>query len=70
MICDGQALEALIDRYVNGKKAERNRKILKDYYLKGLTYEQVAEKCEVSPMQVCRIVHKYGDPLLLKLQKG
>ena len=70
MICDGQELEALIDRYVNGKKADRNRKILKAYYLDGCTYEETAELCGVSAKQVGRIVHDYGDPLLLKLPKG
>ena len=70
MICDGQELEALIDRYVNGKKAARNREILKEYYINGRTYEQAAEMFDMSPMQVCRIVHKYGDPILLMLRKG
>lgn len=69
MICDGEELAALIDRYVNGKKAARNREILKAYYLDGCTYEETAERCGVSPSQVSRIVHQYGDPILLKMGK-
>lgn len=69
MLCDGEELSALIDRYVNGKKAERNRKILKAVYLRGMTYEEAAEFCEVSAVHVSRIVHRYGDPILLMLKK-
>ena len=68
MIIDGDELCRLIDRYVNGPKAERNRKILKEYYLKGHTYEDVAEICDMSPVHVGRIIHKYGDPILLMLK--
>lgn len=67
MLCDGEKLGALIDRYVNGKKAERNRNILKAVYLGGKTYEEAAEICGVSSIQVSRIVHRYGDPILLML---
>lgn len=70
VILDGQELERLIDKYVNGKKAERNRGILKAYYLDGMTYEEVAEDFKMSAVHIGRIVHKYGDPLLLMLQKG
>lgn len=70
MTLDGERLEYLIDRYVNGKKAERNRAILKTYYFKGDTYEQIAEAFDMSAMQICRIVHREGDPLLLMLSKS
>lgn len=69
MICDGAELSALIDRYVNGRKALRNREILKSYYLHGFTYEEAAEKYEMSVAQVGRIIHKYGDPILIMLRK-
>lgn len=69
MLCDGQELSALIDRYVNGRKAERNRQILKAVYLKGLTYEEAAELCGVSAVHVSRIIHQYGDPILIMMQK-
>ena len=70
MLVDGIKLEALIDRFVNGKKAERNREILKLYYLKGCTYEEIEEVVGVSAVHVGRIVHKYGDPILLMMEKG
>lgn len=70
MICDGKELAALIDRYVNGKKAERNREILKKYYLEGNTYEQTAEHFGMSPAQISRIVRRHGDPVLLMLKDG
>ena len=70
MILDGEKLSALIDRYVNGPKAMRNRAILRAYYLNGKTYEQVAEDFSMSAVHVGRIVHRYGDPLLLMLRKG
>ena len=72
MILDGEKLSALIERYVNGPKAMRNRGILRAYYLQGKTYEQVAEAFGMSAVHVGRIVHRYGDPLLIMLaeQKG
>lgn len=69
MICDGEKLSALIDQYVNGKKAERNRAILKAYYIEGLTYEQTAERFGMSPVHIGRIIHRDGDPVLLLLEK-
>lgn len=70
MICDGEKLEAMIDRYVNGRKAERNRGILKAYYLNGMTYEEIAERFSMSAVHVGRIIHRDGDPILLMLRKG
>lgn len=70
MILDGKELECLIDRYVNGPKAMRNRAILRAYYLHGKTYEQVAEDFGMSAVHVGRIIHRHGDPLLLMLHKG
>ena len=70
MIFDGEGLGTLIDRYVNGPKCERNRKILRAYYLDGFTYEQTAALCEVAPTTVSRVIHKHGDPLLLMLADG
>ena len=61
---DGNRLSDLIDRYVNGKKSLRNREILREYYLKGYTYEEIAEHFELSPAQTGRIIRKYGETLL------
>ena len=70
MIFDGEKFAALVDRYVNGKKAERNRAILKAYYLEGLTYEEAAERFDMSAVHVGRLIHRHGDPILLLMQKG
>lgn len=69
MILPGSELDALISEYVNGRKAGRNREILRCYYLRGLTYEEIAERFEMSAVQVGRIVRRYGDPILLMLRK-
>ena len=68
VIIDGEELARLIERYVNGPKAMRNRAILREYYLHGKTYEQVAEEFGMSAVHVGRIVHRYGDPLLLMVR--
>lgn len=61
-------LEYLIDEYVGGRNCERNRKILKMSLLQGLPYREIAERVDMSDIQISRIVHKYGDPLLLMLK--
>lgn len=37
-------IENAVDKYIVGKNAERNRKILKSRFIDGLTYERLAEK--------------------------
>ena len=64
MLCDGQKLEHLIDNYVNGKKSDRNRTILKEYYLHGYTYEEIAEHVDMSAVHVGRIVRSIGSTIL------
>ena len=61
-------LEYLIGEYVNCRKAERNRTILRLYYINGLTYEEVAEVVGMSAVHVGRIVRRYGDPILMMLK--
>ena len=62
-------MEFLIGEYVTGKRAARDREILRLCFLDGLTYEQIAEKMQMSSVQIGRIVRKRGDPLLLMLKK-
>lgn len=69
MIFDGEEFERLITRYVNGRKAARNREVLRLYYRQGLSYEEVAEELKMSAIQVGRVVHRDGDPILLMMQK-
>lgn len=63
-------MERLINEKVTGKKCERNREILRLRFLRGLTYEEIAEIMDMSDKQVGRIIRRYGDPLLLMLAKG
>lgn len=49
-------VEKAIDEYVRGFRAERNKKILKDKLLLGMTYEEVAEKHDMSVRQIKTIV--------------
>lgn len=69
MIFDGEEFDALISRYVNGPKAERNREILRAHYLRGYTYEEIAEQQKMSAVHVGRIIRDHGDHLLLMLRK-
>lgn len=63
-------MEYMIDEYVTGKRSERNREILKLRFLRGLTYEEIAEVMDMSDKQIGRIIHRYGDPLLIRLSKS
>lgn len=67
---DYSPMERLINEKVTGKKCERNREILKLRFLRGLTFEEIAEIMKMSDKQIGRIVHRYGDPLLLILAKS
>lgn len=66
---DYTPMEYLINEKITGKKAARNRRILKLRFLDGLTYAEIAVVTGLSEGQVGRIVHRYGDPLLLMLAK-
>ena len=57
---------ALIDEHVH---SERNRAILKKRFIDGYTFAQIAERYDMSEAQISRIIHRYGDPLLLMLDK-
>lgn len=62
-------MERLIDTKIVGKKSARNREILKLRFLQGYTYSEIAEQMQMSDIQIGRIIHRYGDPLLLMLAK-
>lgn len=66
---DYSPMEFLIDEKVTGFKSERNRKILKLRFLQGMTYAEIAEEMGMSDIQIGRIIHRYGDPLLIMLSK-
>lgn len=67
---DYSPMEALINEKITGRKSERNREILKLRFLRGLTFEEIAEIEDMSPKQIGRIIHRYGDPLLIMLAKS
>lgn len=62
-------MEHLIDEYVVGKNSERNREILKLRFLRGLSFPEIARIKKMSDKQIGRIIHRYGDPLLIKLSE-
>ena len=66
---DYSPMEQLIDEKITGKKSSRNRQILKLRFLQGMTFAEIAEAVDMSEVQVGRIIHRYGDPLLIMLAK-
>lgn len=52
------AIEHLIDEWIIGRNAERDRAILKRRLLDGICYEPLAEEFDLSVRQVKNIVYK------------
>ena len=50
-----------IDNCVIGYKSRRNREIIKDHYIEGMTFEEVAEKHKMSPWQVKKISYEWEN---------
>ena len=55
-----------IDEYIHNSKY---REILKSRYIDGMTYEKIAGQYEISVTHVKNIIKRYGDKLLLKVQR-
>lgn len=51
-------LSAIIDEWIKGRNAERNRAILKRRMIDGICYEPLAEEFNLSVKQVQNIVYK------------
>ena len=51
-------IEALIDEWIVGRNAERDKKILHKRLIDGLTYEKLAEAEDMSVRQIKNIVYK------------
>lgn len=51
-------LADIIDLSVRGSNAERNRAMLKDRLIDGITYEKLAENYDLSVRQTQRIIDK------------
>ena len=60
-------LETLIDEWIIGKNAERDRAILKHRLLDGLTFERLAEKHDLSVRQTKTIVYKREQILFKRI---
>ena len=54
-------LDRLIDEWILGRNAERDRKILRRRLFDGITYERLAEEFDLSVRQVKNIVYKGED---------
>ena len=56
-------LEYLIDEWIIGRNAERDRKILKRRLLDGVTYDKLAEEFDLSVRQLKNIIYRAEDRL-------
>ena len=56
-------IELLIDEWIVGRNADRDRNIMKERFIRGSTYERIAETFDLSVTQVKRIVYKWTDIL-------
>ena len=53
----------LIDEWIVGRNAERDRAILKRRLVDGLVYEKLAEEFDMSVRQISNIVYKRQEVL-------
>ena len=56
-------LATLIDEWVRGLHAERNREMLKDRLINGMLFEQLAEKYNLSVRATQNIIYKASEQL-------
>lgn len=61
-------IEKLIDEWIIGKDAERNRKILKRRLIDGITFEALAEEFGLSVQRTKAIVYKEQNRLFAKMK--
>lgn len=60
-------IEFLIEEYIVGNHAERDRQILKRRLIDGITYERLAEEFDLSTVHVKTIVSKRQEHLFKRL---
>lgn len=63
-------LQSLIDEWIIGRNAERDRAILKRRLCDGICYEPLAEEFDLSVRQVRNIVYKQQDKVFKHLPMG
>ena len=51
-------LDAVIDAWIRGRNAERNRRMLKDRYYLGISFEALAEKYGLCVRQTKAIIYR------------
>ena len=56
-------IESLIEEWIIGKNAERDRAILRRRLIDGITFERLAEEFDLSVRQTKKIVYKGIDIL-------
>lgn len=56
-------ISADVDRWITGRNAERDRKILKRRLIDGPTYEQLAAEFDMSSTQIARILYRTSEKL-------
>ena len=61
-------MEYAIGEYITGQNSERNRDILRLYFLSGYSQEKIAQIHDMSPMQIGRIVRDEGSYLMTKIK--
>lgn len=61
-------IEAVVNEYVVGFKANRNRRLLILRWCDGLTYEELAEEMDMSVSQVKKITYDYEKVLCKHLR--
>ena len=65
-------ISSVIDQWIIGDNAERNRKILKRYYIDGICVDgkqptTLASEFNMSPRQIRKIVDRYKKIIFKKL---
>ena len=58
-----EELNRAIASWINGRNAQRDRVIMQLRLIDGLTFEQIAEKVDMSTRGVVKIVYKWLDVL-------
>lgn len=64
------AIEKAINEWVQGRHADRNRKILKDRLINGMCFDPLAEKYDISIRQAQNIVYKTQEQVFKHLTKS
>lgn len=47
---------AAMEQWIIGRRSERDRAIFYDHLFRGITYEEIAEKFDMSPRQIQNII--------------